>query len=694
MRHSLFGIATGLLALIVVMGLGCATAHETHDAQAELAHADDDTSGVVLRPDAGVVKSHFRAPVSRMPGGAFDPLTLPAPSAARLASGEPGPGYWQQRADYQIEAVLDAEAHRVRATEKITYTNNSPTTLREVWVHLEQNLYRPGSIGAVAGSEDFGLGGVPRDFAGGNVIERVMVDGQPVEMKVFDTVGRIDLPRELGPGGQRVEISIAWSFDIPPYGSDRMGYEEVSQGTIYLLAQWFPAIARFDDVHGWNTLPYMSVGEFYTDFGDYEVAITVPRGHIVGATGEIVNAGEVLTAAQRERLERARTSRQTVMVLGPEEVGATGSRPAGDGPLTWRFKARDVRTFAWSSSDAFIWDAAAVDGNATNDGGTLCMSLYPKEGASIWKDSTDMLRFSIEHYNRMWFRYPYPVAYNVNGHVPGMEYPMIVYCGDRGDEYGLFGVTTHEIGHNWFPMVVNTDERRHAWMDEGFNTFINYYCEVDRYGKVMPYFDFEGWNEQFESETAQPMETIPDRMWPGSLGWLAYDKPAWMMVVLRERVMGPERFDRAFRAYIERWKFKSPRPEDFFRTMENVGGMDLAWFWRAWVYSTAIPDQGIGGVYPDRQRDRVRVTITSGASNEERDEGEAEDMPLPAFLRLTFEDGSTEEMSLPAEVWSRSRAWTTTAPLGGRTLTKVEVDPERVLPDVDRGNNVWTAEGE
>jgi hypothetical protein len=684
LRHISILLAFAVIPVLATGSGGCAS--ETH------AHHEDLASGVVLRPDPGVVRSHAREPVSVMPGGAFDPLTLSAPSAARLASGEPGPGYWQQRADYRIEAVLDADDHQVRATERITYTNNSPSTLQEVWIHLEQNLYKPGSIGAVAGSEDFGLGGVPKDFAGGYEIDSVAVNGERVEMRVFDTLGRIDLPRPLGPGGQRIEIDIAWRFDIPPYGSDRMGYEEVAQGTIFLLAQWFPAIAKFDDVHGWNALPYMSVGEFYTDFGDYEVAITVPRGHLVGATGEIANPDEVLTAAQRERLDRAMGTRETVMVLSPDEVGTAASRPAGEGPLTWRFKAKDVRTFAWCSSDAFIWDAAAVDGDSTKVGGTLCMSLYPKEGAPLWKDSTDMLRFSIEHYNEKWFRYPYPVAYNVNGHVPGMEYPMIVYCGDRGDEYGLYSVTTHEIGHNWFPMVVNTDERRYAWMDEGFNTFINYYSEIARYGKVMPYYDFEGWNGNFQGQTAQPMQTTPDRMWPGALGWLAYDKPAWMMIVLRERVMGPERFDLAFRAYIERWKFKSPRPEDFFRTMENVGGMDLAWFWRAWVYSTAIPDQGIGGVYPDRQRDRVRITITSGPATEARSPGMPDDMPLPVFLRLTFDDGSAQDIELPAEVWSRSRAWTATAPLGGKTLTRVEIDPERVLPDIHRGNNTWPTE--
>ncbi len=617
--------------------------------------------------------------------GPFDPLDLPAPSDARLGSGAPGPGYWQQRADYVIEASLDPETRRVSGREVITYTNNSPSELEHVWLHLEQNLYRADSVGARAGGEDFGLGGVPKDFVGGLEIGGVRVDGADATLKIYDTLGRIDLARPLAAKGGTVSIEVSWAFVIPPNGSDRMGFQESGDGPVFQVAQWFPAVAKYDDVHGWNTLPYMSVGEFYTDFGDYQVSITVPGDHIVGATGVLQNESEVLTEAQRERLARARTSTETVLIVPEEEIGAPRTRIAGDGKLIWKFRAENVRTFAWASSRAFIWDAAAVNGDANKPGGTLAMSLYTRDALPLWSESTDMLRFAIEGYNQKWFTYPYPVATNVNGIVPGMEYPMIIFCSERKDRYELYSVTTHEIGHNWFPMVVNTDERRHAWMDEGFNTFINYYSEIARLGEVGHYFDFDGWAGEFEGGFLQPMETNPDRMGPHKLGWLAYDKPAWMLVTLRERVLGPERFDAAFRAYIRRWAFKSPQPSDFFRTMEDVSGMDLAWFWRAWVFGTGTPDQSITRVWTNRALTQARISLAT--------EGDAEDgshaMYLPVHLRVTFDDGGVEDVELPAEIWSRSSEWTTSVKLDGRAIQRVEIDPEGVYPDIDRSNNVW-----
>lgn len=678
------GIGVLVAMSLCVVSSACAM---KHGAQEGAARREERASTLARRPAPGPVESRFRPSTGVNAEHAFDPLPLPAPTEARLASGAPGPGYWQQRADYAIDVTLDAEARAIRAAARITYTNNSPAALDHVWLHLEQNAYRPDSLGAVAGNPDGGLGGVPAGFVGGMEIQSISVGGAPAPIHVYDTVARVDLPTEIAPRGGQTTLDVAWTFSIPENGSDRMGYEDVEQGAIFLLAQWFPAVVKYDDVNGWNTLPYMSVGEFYTDFGDYEVSITVPHGHVVGATGVLQNSHEVLTDAQRERLERARASRETVVILGKDEVGTPGSRPPGDQPLTWKFRAENVRTFAWASSPAFIWDAAAVDGDARREGGTLAMSLYPVEGSPLWEKSTEMLRFSIEHYNEKWFRYPYPVATNVNGHVPGMEYPMIIFCADRRDAYELYSVTTHEIGHNWFPMVVNTDERRHAWMDEGLNTFINYYAELAWLGERGRYYDFADWTRSFEGDALQPMATMPDRMWPHALGWLAYDKPAWMLITLRECVLGPERFDAAFRAYIRKWAFKSPQPADFFRMMENESGMDLAWFWRGWVYGTGTLDQGIEGVWIGRDGREARITLTSGGRD--HGDGVVADMPMPVHLRLTFTDDSTADIRLPAEIWSRSSGWTTTVPLNGKTLAGVEIDPDRILPDLDRDNNVW-----
>jgi len=464
-----------------------------------------------------------------------------------------------------------------------------------------------------------------------------------------------------------------------------MGTQKIEQGTIYQLAQWFPAACVYDDYYGWNTMPYLGQGEFYTNFGDFDVRITVPRNHIVSCSGVLTNEKDVLTQAERDRLAEARKSDKAVMIVKPDEVGKPESRPAGDGPLTWKFRAEKVRTVAWTSSPAFIWDACWLQdsGPAGADGkpqGTLVQSVYPKEATPLWSDKgTDMLRFSIEHYNKMWFRYPYPSAVNVNGVVGGMEYPMIIFCAERNDEHGLYGVTTHEIGHNWFPMVVNTDERRHAWMDEGFNSFINIYANLERFP------DRRGTRaeiHQFALDNArgqqQPMDTAADGVWRGRLGFLEYGKTQVAMQLLREQVLGPERFDPAFRRYIDQWSFKSPRPADFFRCMEDAAGMDLAWFWRGFFLETGDLDQAVTSVgYTDEGKTAL-VTFTNYG-----------ELVMPVPYRVTYEDGKTETRRLPVEAWMTTNQWTAAWDTGGKKLVKVELDPDGKLPDVEPGNNVW-----
>ncbi len=630
----------------------------------------------------------MRVPGPRAPETIFSRLALPSPNEVRLGSGAPGPEYWQQRVDYTIEATLDDVARTLTAKARITYTNNSPHDLSYVWLNLEQNLFNPESRGARLTSRGARFGN--RDgFEGGYTIESVtlaqevrlstrtggravIAPGAELPLHIHDTLGRIDLPAPIRAGGGTFAFDIAWSFNIPPYGSDRLGIEDVEQGVIFQLAQWFPNVAVYDDVEGWNTMPYLGAGEFYTNFGDYDVKLTVPRSHIVAATGELQNPQQVLTREQRDRVERARASAETVIIRSAEEVGDPASRPAGDGPLTWHYKARDVRTFAWASSDAFIWDAAGI-------GHTLVQSVYPKEALPLWNQSTEMLRAAIEGYNTRWFTYPYPSAINVNGIVGGMEYPMILFCRNRTSERGLWGVTTHEIGHNWFPMVVNTDERRYAWMDEGFTTFINYYSTRDRYpettgGRAEP----RAFSSTMRRGIPQPMATYPDHYGRGLLGTMAYTKPAVALVLLREVVLGPERFDRAFREYIHRWAFKSPQPADFFRTMEDVAGEDLAWFWRGWFIESTQLDQAVESV--EQSEGEAWAVIMFANLGE---------MVMPMPYRLTFSDGAMEDHELPVEAWFSTNSFAARVRTDGRTITEVMIDPDSRLPDIDPANNRW-----
>lgn len=619
----------------------------------------------------------------------------PAPNSVRTASGEPGPDYWQQRADYDIRVSLDEPARTVTGRATITYTNNSPQELPYLWLHLEQNLFRTDSNGALMTGPGDRFGN--RDgFAGGvevlGVSAAAAPDGTPdparsLTLNIYDTVARLDLPAPVAAGGGTVRFTIAWKFVVPPYGSDRMGISEVADGPIFQLAQWFPAVAKYDDVHGWNTLPYLGTGEFYTDFGDYSVEIDVPASHLVAAAGVLQNPEDVLTAQQRERLSSARASSETVAIRSLDEVRDPGSRPAGNsGRLTWRFKAGDIRTFAWSSSSSFIWDACFLPGAGVGSGGVfgrgegvLCQSFYPRE-ATAWSKSTQYVRDSIEHYSRMWYAYPYPTAINVNGIVGGMEYPMVSYCGARTDDRGLWGVTTHEFGHNWFPMFVNTDERRHAWMDEGFNTFMNYYHQLERFPDELPRRGHpRRWSRENPNPFTQPIQTPADLLVQGTLGATQYAKTAVGLVLLREGILGEERFDAAFKEYIRRWAFKSPRPWDFARTMENAAGADLGWFWRGWFYSPAIMDQAVTTVMqPEGESRNARVTFVNRG-----------ELIMPVVYRVDYTDGTSETRRLPVQVWAQGDSWTTTWDTKGRKIKGVTLDPDEQFPDVDLGNNVW-----
>ena len=613
----------------------------------------------------------------------FSPLDLPTPTEARLASGVPGPAYWQNRADMTIDVTLDTDQRRISALQVIVYTNNSPHELDYIWLHLEQNLFNSSSRGArMAKPEDrFGF---TEGFEGGFEISNVRValaDGGLTDgsIRVHDTLGRIDLPAPLQPG-ESVTIGLDWAFNIPPYGADRMGIEEVEQGTIFQIAQWFPTPVKYDDVDGWATMPYLGTGEFYTEFGDYEVNITVPGSMIVGATGELTNPREVLTLRQLSRWEKARQTSETTFIVAPDEVGKQGNRPTE--MLTWRFRAENVRAFAFTASDAFIWDAAAVKGS---NYGTMVYSLYPKEAQPLWERSTDMMRASIEGYNARWLEYPYPVSINANGIVGGMEYPMLSFCRERRNENGLFGVTTHELGHNWFPMIINTNERRHAWMDEGFCSFINIYSFREYFpGRAYRRGDVTVFAQSQLERVGrdQPVVTPPDQIHPGMLGYTQYSKPAIGLYMLREHVLGHERFDFAFNRYMAKWAFKSPTPADFFRCMEDAAGEDLAWFWRGWFYETGLIDQALVGV----ERERSSGEDTEFFQITIRNNGE---MAMPVAMRIELVDGTKMDLRTPVAAWHASNEWVQRVNTGGVAIQRVTLDPDLTIADVDRSNNVW-----
>lgn len=642
-----------------------------------------DRPGIGESNSVGAVDEAFRRAGGSDGNDVFRPIDRPTPNDQRLASGVPGPGYWQQRCDYRIEARLDPVTETVSASMTISYHNNSPHSLPYIWMNLDQNLFNTASIGTRTRTPGSVMKMLEDDFDGGFAVPTIRSHGQDLAMKVYDTLGRIDLPEALAPG-QTLELEIDFGFRIPPH-LRRMGAEKVEQGTIFEIAQWFPQVSKYDDVHGWNTLPYLGTGEFYTDFGDYEVSITVPRDYIVAASGELVNPGEVLTAVQLGRLNAARDSDEPVWIIRGDEVGTAGNRPEVGDEFTWQFRAKDTRTFAWAASDAFLWDACAarITDREGNDRVVLCQSLYPRE-AKAWSPddkgggSSRYAKHSIEFYSDFLFPYPYPVMSNINGPEGGMEYPGIVFCGARTSARGLFGVTDHEIGHNWFPMVINSDERRYMWQDEGFNTFINMYSKAAWYEKDVDITRAARqtmWMSM--ADNAEPIMTEPDRVWPRWVGGLMYRKTGYGLWLLREYILGPERFDLAWQGYMDAWYFKSPQPADFFRAMENGAGADLSWFWRGWFMEPYTLDQSIAGV---RQLDSDSAIVVLDNLGE---------MVMPVRMRIEYKGGESEVVDLPVDIWTQTSRWRAGVGTAGRKIKSVTLDPDGILPDTDRENNTW-----
>ena len=623
------------------------------------------------------------------PHEAFAPQFYPENgNNVRTADGRPGPTYWQNKADYKINVTLDDVENTIAGNVTITYTNNSPYKLPFVWLQLDQNLYAQSSKGMAATTIEGGRWSTRNDFNGGYKIKsaKVIQDGKTSEAKkiINDTRMRIDLPAILKSAGGKISISIDYEYTIPENGSDRTGWLKSANGVLYDIAQWFPRMCVYDDVLGWNTQAYLGQGEFYLEYGDVAYNVNVPASHIVVGSGELINPQEVLTAKQLDRLATARKSDKTVILRSAAEVKDFSSRPAASKRLTWKFRCLNTRDVAFASSAAFVWDAARI--NLEGGKKALAMSVYPAEVAtdSAWNRSTEYTKASIEFYSKYLYTYPYPVATNVAGIVSGMEYPGIVFCGVNAVRERLWGVTAHEFGHMWFPMIVGSNERKYGWMDEGFNTFINTLAGKDfnngEYAKARE-LSAARFTNIFFNERSQNIYTISDLVHSYNFGTVLYRKPAFGLQLLRENILGKERFDSAFRYYTHQWAYKHPTPYDFFRCMENHSGETLDYFWRGWFLNEWKIDVGVTDVAYLNNDPSSGSVITIRCF---------EKLPMPVVVEVKEENGKTNRVSLPVEIWQRGDTWKFIS----KTTSKVQqviIDPERTLADIDLSDNQWLA---
>ena len=642
----------------------------------------------------------------------------PTPNESRTANGGPGPGYWQQKVDYVIRAALDTVRHEVTGIERVTYHNNAPAELAYLWFQLDQNVERtdaraafaarplPKSLAGVSPATLRALGiGADDASSLGMRITRVQVVGtagtkRDAPFHVNGTSMRVELPAAIGTG-HSAQLEIDWAYRVPENGrnTQRNARDKVRDGWLYEVAQWYPRAAVYDDVSGWTNDQFYGQGEFYQEFGDFDVAVTVPRDHIVRASGVLQNPAEVLTPVERSRLAQAMASDTPVFIVRPDEVAKPEMRPAGSGPVTWRFKAQNVRDFAWASSRTFIWDAM---GFRYRPGGRLIElhSVYPRDAMPLWNTySTKAIRQTMVTYGRMTIEYPYPVASNVHGSVGGMEYPMIAFCGARPRPDGTFdaslpfrliSVTIHEVGHNWFPMILASDERRWGWMDEGMNSFVQYYAEQD-WSPAYPHRRGPAKNivDYMRDPNQVSMMTESDLVF-ANYGNQGYSKPAATLVMLREQVLGPEAFDRAFHEYARKWAFRKPQPADFFRTIVNGAGEQLNWFWRGMFYTTYANDQAIGDVTTQdaaeltgntaRGKYYHRVTVEQKGG-----------LVMPVQIGVTYDDGSTQLVKLPADIWRNNEKSFTYGFFSDKALSQVVLDPNEVFADIRRENNSWKA---
>jgi len=595
----------------------------------------------------------------------------------RNGNGAPGLKYWQNRADYTIHAALLEKDTMVKGDVSINYTNNSPDTLNYLWLQLDQNLFKADSRGAAVtpAGDRFDSNG----FKGGYTIGKVSVvyAGKTYTIKpyVTDTRMQIRLPFAVKQQGDKITVNIDYSFAIPEHGADRMGRLSTQNGVIYQLAQWFPRMCVFDDLNGWNTLPYLGNGEFYCEYGDIDYYITTPADMVVAGSGDLQNAQQVLTPIEAKRLALAAKTDSAISIIGKDEIKPSGRKTTGT--LTWHYKMNNTRDVAWAASRAFLWDAARVNLPSGKKG--MAMAVYPIEsiGREHYSRAVEYLKFSMEFYSKNYFEYPWHNATVVAGVALGMEYPGIVFCSDKIVNDDLFRDIAHEIGHNWFPMIVGGDERRYGWMDEGFNTFIN--------GYVWTNFNKGEYAEKKSAALGltkgmqkehDPLMIAPDA---NDDGGMFYYKTALALNILRNLVLEPDRFDYAFKTYISRWAYRHPQPYDFFRTMNDAAGEDLNWFWKEWFYTTWNIDQAITDVKYVKNDPASGALITVENLRE---------MALPIVAKITEENGKVQTIKLPVEIWQHGPKWVFRYNSTSK-IKQVVLDPDNQLPDTDRNNNIY-----
>lgn len=607
----------------------------------------------------------------------FNDFTDRKGNTYRTASGNPGQEYWQNGADYAMEVELDDQNNTITGKVQITYHNNSPEPLNFVWIHLEQNRFSPDSRGALTTPiQGYRFDG---DLDGGYTITNVSSEtgkSKSNRYLITDTRMQVFFDEPIAPKGGVAKIAMNFSYNIPGKGLDRMGRLDVEKGTVFSMAQWYPRVAVFDDVLGWNTEPYLGAGEFYLGYGDFDYKVTVPYDHIVVGSGALQNEREVLPAELMKRMREAEASDKTVFIIKPEEVGNTRiTRPKQNGKITWHFKMENTRDVAFATSKGFIWDAARI--NLPDGKKAIAQSAYPIEsyGDNAWERSTEYTKASVEYYSETLYPYPYPAAVNVASNVGGMEYPGLSFCSSKSKGQRLWGVTDHEFGHMWFPMIVGTDEKKYAWMDEGMTTYINYYStQAFNNGEYSPRLSRDLLLNWLKNPNREPIATHPDVTQSNNLGMTAYWKPGYGFIMLRDYIIGAERFDNALRSYVNAWAFKHPQPNDLFNHIENVTGENLSWFWKHWFYTNDNIDLAIENVTSVGD-DYLLTFINKG-------------FPFPLKFEVTYEDGSKERKELPVEIWQRGNRWIYLLETD-KKLSRIEIDPDQIVPDVDLINNVW-----
>ncbi|WP_373318215.1 M1 family metallopeptidase [Ameyamaea chiangmaiensis] len=627
----------------------------------------------------------------------FAPLAYPdQPNQARSGGGVPGPAYFTNRADYDIKVAIDPTNKVLSGTETITYTNNSPDALAVLWLQLDQNIYRADARADFVNPERHA------EHTDGDVIENVSIesDGKDVPLTplISDTRMQLVLPQALAAKGGKVRVKIAWHYTVPGPWGGRTAVTPSKNGDIYEIAQFYPRMAVYDDLRGWDTAPYLGQ-EFYLDYGDIDYSVTVPWNFTVVGSGALLNPADVLTQVERDRLAQAEKSDQHVMIRTAADVTDPKSHLAQTGTKTWHYRMNNTRDVAFGASPAFLWDAAKIDlppvvpAPGKPPVARLAMSIYPVEGAGPhqWDRSTDYVKHAIEFFSDRVYPYPWPNAVNLGGHGAGMEYPGIVFDGMTDKDPVLFWLTTHELGHGWFPMIVGSNERRHAFMDEGFNTFIDAQASQHfNHGEFAPKHDSE-----YASQTGHPSDDIvavltdpaaPNLMMPSDLVTeryrhpVTYFKAAYGLTLLREQVLGPERFDRAFRRYTAQWAYRHPTPSDFFRLMDSEAGEDLSWFWRGWYFNNWGPDYAVRGVsYVDNDPTHgAQITLVNKGW-----------LPLRVSVAVTYTDGSTVTLNVPTETWLMRNETVLQVP-GGKAVRQVVVDPDHLIPDIERSDNSFT----